>query len=226
MDFASLISKLSGGAGMGKSSSGVPMVDDVTKTLAEARESLANKLGAQTAVGRYMRAFNSSSNPISGVINAVGSLFAGSKYRSDQYRAGEKYMLYVLGINIHSYKKVEDPVVPEALQFFSTLLGINIESWTGIEELRDNIPLFKKNRKPGESDEKIQAAQQILKSLPFNDVAGAWVNPIIEIVGKSSDTGSIIEDVKGVAAGLGLNKNILLYAAGGLLLFILFFRRK
>jgi hypothetical protein len=193
-----------------------------------ARKKLIELFPVQSTVGRAMRAFDSAGDPISGAINMVSSLFKGSKYRGGQYLLGEKYMLYVLGIDIHDRKKVPDEMVQEAIDFMSALFGVPILTGEALNELKADIELYKKNRPEGRNSDPLalQKAKELLNRLPWDDRAGSWQSALASMA--ESDTsqsglGAQIGTALGIPPGSeGIKKWII--PVVGIVLLLLFLR--
>jgi hypothetical protein len=198
-----------------------------------ARKKLIELFPEQSTVGRAMRAFDSAGDPITGVIKMIGSIFKGSKYRGGQYLLGEKYMLYVLGIDIHDRKKVPDEIVPEAMDFMSALFGVPITTFEAMDELKSDIELYKKNRPEGRDIDplKLQKAKELLLKFPWDDRAGSWQSPLQSM--SESDTSqsgiaATLQTALGIPPGSVGLKNWLMPIVGIaiLLLILSLFKRK
>ncbi|MDF2188949.1 hypothetical protein [Paraflavitalea sp. CAU 1676] len=192
-----------------------------------ARKQLVNLFPEQSTVGRFMRAFDSGDNLFSSLIKGWSTIFKGKKYRSGQYLLGEKYMLYVLGIDIHDRKKVPDEMVGEAMDFFSALLSTPITTYEALEELQKDVELYRKNRSEGKDTDllTLQKAKDLLNKLPFNDIKGAWQSPLQSWA--ESDTSqagimSTVETALGIPPGVGLKGWIM--PVVGIVVFLIFIR--
>lgn len=196
------------------------------QALKDAQNKMIEMFPPQSLVGRTMRAFQSGGNILSSTINMVSSLFKGSKYRGGQYLLGEKYMLYVLGIDIHDRKKVPDEMVAQAMDFFSAILGVPITDFAALEELKQDIELYKKNRPEGKDKDPLtlQKAKEFLNILPWNNTAGAWQSALQSMAESDTSQAGIASEIQsalGIAPGSGASKWVLPVIAILVLLFII-----
>lgn len=90
-------------------------------------------------------------NPVTG-IKGILNLFKGRKYRSGQYRLGERLLDNIIGEGnaIGSYKEVPDEVYEAANLFFTSIMGVRIATDEDIYALFDGPQAYMS--RPGNQD--------------------------------------------------------------------------
>lgn len=120
------------------------------------------------------------------VINGIIGLFKGHKYSEGEWVLGEKFLLYVVGQDIHNRREVPDDVVKYAKEFFTELFGIYVDNIRDLDELKkgpDSYRNYHRDRTDLTSNTAaIDNAYAIMRTLPWNDQAGAWQDPIVKWV--------------------------------------------
>lgn len=162
--------------------------------ISNAVKQLLNQLPAQSRARRVL----SASNPV----DFWKNLFGSNPYTENQMVLGEKYMLYVLGIDIHDRHKVPDDMIEQARKFYTTLFDIYIDSSDDIDKLRQSPEAYMeyhKDRPDLWTESKVREASAILKALPANEEPGAWQQGLVSFANKLATQGRGLIDEQGLS---------------------------
>lgn len=109
-----------------------------------------------------------------------------SSYTTGQLKLAEKYMFYVLGNSISSYRSVPDSKVPEAQQYLTKAYAVRlttiedldaIHGWPNYDESIDAsvANYYKRPEKDDISRVAVERAVRIARNYtPYNNIKGSW----------------------------------------------------
>lgn len=198
----------------------------VIQKVVQLRDNFVSKLPQQGGFVRGLREFTKR-DPITGVINMIGTWIKGNKYANGERVLGEKYMLYVIGYDIHDRNQVPDEMIAEAKQMLTLLFGITIDSIEDIDVLSSGGAQGYINRHKDRPDlisntAAIENAAALRKTLPNNDMPAAWQQPIINWV-SAHDNGSVNQvsqqvdmSINNALSRFGLNRSAIVNGKGDL----------